>query len=72
MTHSLQQTNPKVTSHPANQPTNRSTNRSTNKTKQGSGAGGQQQQDETAHLNQFIIHSSLDMLEKAMWTNGLM
>lgn len=32
----------------------------------------QQQQDETAHLNQFIMHSSLDMLEKAMWTNGMM
>lgn len=29
-------------------------------------------QDETAHLNQFIVHSSLDMLEKAMWTNSMM
>lgn len=26
------------------------------------------QTDENAHLNQFIIHSSLDMLEKTMWT----
>jgi hypothetical protein len=30
------------------------------------------QTDENAYLNQFIIHSSLDMLEKNVWLTNSM
>ena len=26
--------------------------------------------DPAAYLNQFVLHSSLDMIENAMWTNS--
>lgn len=41
-------------------------------TSKGGGDGAPHFRDDARHMNQFIVHSSLDIVEEVMWTTGAM